>query len=129
MYDDVEFVQNFKKSIKHFGICSPLVSCQRTQIRRIPYTTAATHEVRTIPEQMWNVIAPIKQQFGFIFCGFGGFKQLKPINEEHMDFLNSWSAIYIFNSNLCELGLVQRFNECNLLQDAYRCANGEYRFR
>ena len=32
---------------------------------------------------------------------------------------------YIFNNNLCELNQVQRFNECDLLQDAYRCANGE----
>ena len=46
-------------------------------------------EVSTISEQMLNVIAHIKQQFGFIFCGFGDFKQLEPINEEHVDFLNS----------------------------------------
>ena len=27
---------------------------------------------------MWNVIAHIKQQFGFVFVGFGDFKRLKP---------------------------------------------------
>ena len=43
-----------------------------------------------ISEQMWNVIAHIKQQFNFIFCGFGDFKQLKPINEEHTAFLDTW---------------------------------------
>ena len=74
---------------------------------------------------MWNVIARIKQQFGFIFCGFGDFKQLKPISEEHIDFLNSWTVKYLPNKSLCELNQVHRFNECNLLQDAHRCANGE----
>ena len=47
---------------------------------------ASIDEVNTIQEQMWNAIAHIKQQFGFIFCGFGDFKQLKPTNEEHIDF-------------------------------------------
>ena len=75
---------------------------------------------------MWNVIAHIKQQFGFIFCGFGDFKQLKPINEKHIGFLNSWNVKYMFNNNLCKLNQVHRFNECNLLQDAYTCANGEH---
>ena len=82
-------------------------------------------EISMIPEQMWNVIAHIKQQFGFIFCGFGDFKQLNPVNEEHIDFLNSWIVKYIFNNNLCELKQVHRFNESKLLQDAYKCANGE----
>ena len=44
---------------------------------------------------MGNVIAHIKQQFGFLFCGFGDSKQLKPVNEEHIGFLNSWIAKYI----------------------------------
>ena len=59
-------------------------------------------EVSMISQQMWNVIAHIKQQFGFIFCEFGDFKQLKPINEEHIDSLNNWIVKYIFNTNLCE---------------------------
>ena len=46
---------------------------------------------------MWNVIAHIKKQFKFTICGFGDFKQLKPVNEEHIDFLNSWIIKYIFN--------------------------------
>ena len=46
---------------------------------------------------MWNVIAHIKRQFGFIFYGFGDFKQLKQTNEEHIDFLNSWVVKYMFN--------------------------------
>ena len=74
---------------------------------------------------MWNVIAHIKQQFGFIFCGFGDFKQLKPINEEHIGFLNSWIVKYIFNNNLCELNQSHRFHGNKLLQDAYKCAKGE----
>ena len=67
----------------------------------------------------------IKHQFGFIFCGFGDFKQLKPITEEHIDFLNSWIVKYMFNNNLCELNQVHRFHGNTLLQDAYKCANGE----
>ena len=82
-------------------------------------------EVSMISEQMWNVIAHIKQQFKFTFCGFGDFKQLKPVNEEHIDFLNTWIIKYIFNNNLCELKQIHRFNESKLLQDAHACANGE----
>ena len=74
---------------------------------------------------MWNVIAHIKQQFGFIFCGFGDFKKLKPINEEHIDFLNGWIVKCIFNNNSCELNQVYRFHGNKLLQDAYECAHGE----
>ena len=81
-------------------------------------------EVSTISEQMWNVIAHIKQQFGFIFCGFGDFKQLKPISEEQTDFLNSWIVKHIFNNSLCESNQVHRFHGNRLLQDAYTCANG-----
>ena len=45
-----------------------------------------TDEVSMVSEQMWNVIAHIKQQFQFVFVGFGDFKQLKPVGEEHIDF-------------------------------------------
>ena len=82
-------------------------------------------EISMIPEQMWNVIAHVKRQFGFIVCGFGDFKQLKPVNEEHIDFRNSWIVRYVFGNNLCELKHIHRFNESKLLQDAYKCANGE----
>ena len=82
-------------------------------------------EIEMIPEQMWNVIAHVKQQFGFMCCGFGDFKQLKPVNEEHIDFRNSWIVEYVFGNNLCELRHIHRFNESKLLQDAYKSANGE----
>ena len=78
-----------------------------------------------ISEQMWNVIAHIKHQFEFIFCGFGDFKQLKPVNEEHIDFLNTWILKYVFGNNLCELKKKHRFNESKLLQDAHTCADGK----
>ena len=81
-------------------------------------------EVSMVSEQMWNIIAHIKKLFGFIFCGFGDFKQLKPVNEESIDFLNSWIVKYICNNDLCELKESHRFNESKLLQDAYKCANG-----
>ena len=82
-------------------------------------------EISTVQEQMWNIIAHVKELFGFTFCGFGDFKQLKPANEEHIGFPNSWIVKYIFNNSLCELKEVHRFNESKLLQGAYTCANGE----
>ena len=82
-------------------------------------------EISMVQEQLWNIIAHVKELFGFTFCGFGDFKQLKPANEEHIGFLNSWVIKYTFNNNLCELKEVHRFNESKLLQDAYKCANGE----
>ena len=47
-------------------------------------------EISMVQEQMWCVLAHIKQQFGFTFVGFGDFKQLKPVGEDHIDFRNSW---------------------------------------
>ena len=47
-------------------------------------------EISMVQEQMWNIIAHVKKLFGFTFCGFGDFKQLKPVNEEHIGFLNPW---------------------------------------
>ena len=82
-------------------------------------------EVSMISEQMWNVIAHIKQQFGFVFVGFGDFKQLKPVGEEHIDFKHSWIVKYVFNNTICELTEVHRFDGSKLLQDAHRCANGD----
>ena len=53
-------------------------------------------EISMIGEQLWNVIAHIKKQFEFTFCGFGDFKQLKPVNEEQTDFKNAWLLKYIY---------------------------------
>ena len=82
-------------------------------------------EVSTVSEQMWNVIAHIKQQFGFVFVGFGDFKQLKPVGEEHIDFKHNWIVNYVFNDTICELTDIHRFDDSNLLQHAHECANGE----
>ena len=82
-------------------------------------------EISMVQEQMWCVLAHIKQQFGFTFVGFGDFKQLKPVGEGHIDFRNSWIVNYVFNNTMCELTQVHRFNDSKLLQDAYRCANGD----
>ena len=46
--------------------------------------------------------AHVKRLFGFTFCGFGDFKQLKPANEERIGFLNSWVVKHMFNILLCE---------------------------
>ena len=51
---------------------------------------------------MWNITAHVKSLI-FTFCGFGDFKQLKPVNEERIGFFNSWIVTYTFNNNLCEL--------------------------
>ena len=48
--------------------------------------------------------------------------QLKPVNEERIDFRNSWSVKHLFNNNSCKLTKVYRFSENKLLQDAYGCA-------
>ena len=53
-------------------------------------------EVSMVSERMWNVIAHIKPQFGFVFVGFVDFKQLKPVCEEHIDFKHSWIVNYVF---------------------------------
>ena len=51
---------------------------------------------------MLNMIAHVKRLFGFTFCGFGDFKQLKPANEERIGFLNAWVVKHISNNSSCE---------------------------
>ena len=82
-------------------------------------------EVSMVSEQMWNVIAHIKQHFGFVFVGSGDFTQLKPLGEEHIDFKHSWIFKHVFNNTNCELTDIHRFDDSKLLQDAHKCANGE----
>ena len=47
-------------------------------------------EVSMVPSWMWNILSHIKKQHGFIFIGCGDWKQLAPVEEEDMDFENSW---------------------------------------
>ena len=82
-------------------------------------------EISMIPSFIWNMISHIKKQYGFIIIGFGDWKQLKPVNEEHIDFQYSWIVKYIFNHKAYELTKVWRFNENELLQDAHKASNGE----
>jgi len=82
-------------------------------------------EISMIPSWMWNIIAHIKRQYGFILIGCGDWKQLAPVEEEHTNFENSWIVKYIFNNKSYELVKVWRFNESELLQDAYAASNGE----
>ena len=45
------------------------------------------------------------------------------MNEEHIDFQNSWLVKHLLNNNnSCKLTKVHRFDENKLLQDAYGCA-------
>ena len=83
-------------------------------------------EVSMISSRMWGVLAHIQKQYGFIFIGFGDFKQLKPIKEDTIDFENLTIVKQLFNYSRCELKTVHRFDDNELLQDAYACANGEH---
>ena len=82
-------------------------------------------DVSMVSELMWNVIAHMNQQFGFVFIGFGDFKQLKTVGEQHIDFKHSWIVKYVFNNTICELTDVHRLDKSRLLQQAHKCANGE----
>jgi len=81
-------------------------------------------EISMIPSWLWNIIAHIKVQYGFVIIGCGDWRQLPPVDEEHIDFENSWIVNYIFNFNSYELVKVWRFNESQLLQDAYSASKG-----
>ena len=70
-------------------------------------------EVSMTSERIWCILCHLKKEFNFVFVGFGDFKQLKPVNEERIDF------------HSCNLTKVHRFDESKLLQDAYDCAYGE----
>jgi hypothetical protein len=78
-----------------------------------------------ISEQMWCTIAHNTKQCGFACVGFGDFVQLKPVGEDHIDFRYSWIDKYVCNDTICELNRAHRFNDSELLQDAYKWANGE----
>ena len=43
-------------------------------------------DISMIQPWLWNVIAHVKRQYGFIFIGCGDWKQLTPVDEEHLDF-------------------------------------------
>ena len=82
-------------------------------------------EVSMISSRMWGVLAHIQKQYGFIFIGFGDFKQLKPVKEDTLDFEHLTIVKQLLNYSRCELKTVHRFDDNELLQDAYACANGE----
>jgi len=82
-------------------------------------------EISMVPSWMWNILAHIKNEHSLIFIGCGDWKQLKPVEEEHINFKNSWVVKYLFNNLSFELTKVWRFNECELLQDAYKASNGD----
>ena len=78
-----------------------------------------------VSERIWCILCHLKKELNFIFIGFGDFMQSKPVNEEHIDFKNSWLVKHLFNNNSCKLTKVHRFDENKLLQDAYDCAYGK----
>ena len=86
---------------------------------------ASIYEASMVSERIWCILCHLKKEFNFVFIGLGDFKQLKPVNEEHIDFQNSWLVKHLFDNNNCEITKVHRFGENKLLQDAYDCAYGK----
>ena len=78
-----------------------------------------------VRERIWCILCHLKKEFNFISIGFGDFMQLKPVEEEHIYFQNSWLAEHLFNNSSCKLTKVYRFDENRLLQDAYDRAYGK----
>ena len=60
----------------------------------------------------------------FIIIGAGDWGQLPPVNEEHIDFENSWIVKYVFNYNLYKLVEVKRTNDKELLHDTRTIRHG-----
>jgi hypothetical protein len=95
-------------------------------IRDSGVTHVLIDEISMIPLGLWGVLAHIKYEFGFIFIGFGDWKQLKPVNENSIDFKNLQIIKYLFDYKHCVLTKVHRFEDDDgLLQDAHDCANGD----
>ena len=82
-------------------------------------------EVSMVSEHIWCILCHLKNEFKFIFIGFGDFMKSKPVNEQHIGFQNSWLVKHLFNNNSCELIEVHRFGENKLLRDAHDCAYGK----
>ena len=82
------------------------------------------HEVSMVPSWIWNILAHIKREYGFIFIGCGDWKQLAPVEEEHLDFENSWIVKYLFSRNVYQGMTIWRFNEDELLQGAHAVSDG-----
>ena len=83
------------------------------------------NEVSMISGIIRCILCHLKETINFVFIGFGDFVQLKPVNEEHIYFQNSWLVKQLFNNNSCKLTKVHRFDKNKLLQDAYGCAYGK----
>ena len=74
-------------------------------------------EVGMIASWIWNLIAHIMREYGFVIIGAGHWGQLEPLKEEHIDFENSWIVKYVFNHRFYHLVKVHRFSDKNLLRD------------
>ena len=82
-------------------------------------------EVSMIPLWIWNILSHLKRQHKFIFIGCGDWKQLAPPEEEHIDFEDLQIVKGLLNYNSYELWKVWRFDDNELLQDAYKASYGE----
>ena len=81
-------------------------------------------EINMIPSWVWNTLAHLQNDHTSIITGAGDWGQLPPVNEEHIDFENSWIVKYVFNYNLYKLVEVKRTNDKELLHDTRTIRNG-----
>ena len=81
-------------------------------------------EISMIPSWIWNILAHIKREHGFIIIGAGDWGQLPAVKEDHIDFENSWIVKYVFDYHLYMLIHVWRTEDKNLLKDTRAIRNG-----
>ena len=79
-------------------------------------------EISFIPSWLWNMLAHVTQQHGFIFIGAGDWGQLLPVKDDEFDFENSWIVKYMFNHNNYTLTKQQRCN--NIYVDTHALRHG-----
>ena len=81
-------------------------------------------EISMIPSWIWNILAHMKYEYGFIIIGAGDWGQLPAVKEEYIDFENSWIVKYVFDYHLYRLIYVWRTEDEELLKDTRAIRNG-----
>ena len=87
-------------------------------------------EVSMVSQYLWSVIANIKRIYKFRFIGAGDFNQLKPVEEGHHDYFNSYLVKDIFDGKLVKLTYNYRVaedkNASSLFEDFEYINNCDY---
>ena len=81
-------------------------------------------EISMIPSWIWNILAHMIHDYGFIIIGAGDWGQLPAVKEDHIDFENSWIVKYVFDYHLYRLIYVWRTEDEELLKDTRAIRNG-----